>query len=492
MALSQQITHKQLQKLIMTQDLRQSIELLPLSNQELLERIQNEIIENPFLEETSSPETENPKSGTIENHMEPEVQSGLEGNRDFQESRKSQESESGENFLHTDSSISSEFQADSSDSKHLFIQNGLTRAETLSEHLLWQLHLSDLNEKEMEAGEFLISAIDNHGFLNGDPAQLTEGTGISLSDALSALSQIYNFDPVGCGARDIGETLIIQTKILNPGNPPVEKVLNILENHLIDLEKLDYKKIEKETDLTSSEISSCIQFIKTLEPYPGTTYAPSRSNYIIPDLIVEENDGKTEIFVNDEWIPGIKINEEYLKIAADKKSVKTEADREYFQTRLNSANWLLKSIEQRRITMYKVMRAIADIQESFFLHGPNFIKGLTLKEIAEIIQMHESTVSRITTNKYVQTKWGIFELKYFFSSSLKSSTGGDNHSATAIKDRIKVLVDSEDPQNPLSDTDLVNILVKEGVDIARRTVAKYRNTLKIQPADQRKKIKKIR
>jgi RNA polymerase sigma-54 factor len=215
-------------------------------------------------------------------------------------------------------------------------------------------------------------------------------------------------------------------------------------------------------------------------------------NYIIPDLIAEVNDGKTEIIVNDELLPGLRINEEYQKIAEDRKLVRSESDKEYLQTRLNSANWLIKSIEQRKVTMYKVMRAIADAQENFFQYGPGQLKGLTLKDIAEVIHMHESTVSRITTNKYVRTKWGTFELKYFFSGSLRSRDGGDSHSATTIRDRIKTLIDAEDPQNPLSDTDLVNILVKEGVDIARRTVAKYRNTLRLLPADHRKKIKNIR
>ncbi len=483
MALSAQITHKQLQKLVMTQDLRQSIELLPLSNQELLERIQNEIIENPFLEEAVSKETEKDHESS-----QPE----LADSRSFQETQRVRDSEVSDNVLHTDSSYTSDYSGDTSDSKHLFIQNGLSRAETLSEHLLWQLRLCDLSESEMEAGEFLISAIDQHGFLSEDPERLTESSGITKEDALKALAQIQNLDPIGCGARNIGETLLIQARILNPENPPGWQVIKILEHHLSDLEKLDYRKIEKETGFTQEEIEKCIQFIKTLEPYPGTLYSPSRSNYIIPDLVVEVKDGKPDVFVNDEWLPGLRINEEYQRIAEDNRWKKTESDREYLQSRLSSANWLMKSIEQRKITMYKVMRAIADVQIDFFLNGPGHLKALTLKDIAEIISMHESTVSRITTNKYVQTPWGIFELKYFFSGSVKSRDGGEGVSSTSIKDRIKALTDAEDPQNPLSDTDLVNILENEGVEIARRTVAKYRNLLQIPPADHRKKIKKIK
>jgi RNA polymerase sigma-54 factor len=314
---------------------------------------------------------------------------------------------------------------------------------------------------------------------------LIQDTGIPLEIARKALSRIYELDPVGCGARDVQESLYIQARLLQP---EYEIAHRLLETYFEEIEKLDYKKIEKATSYSSAEIDAAIQFIRSLEPFPGTMHAPAQPEYVLPDLVVLDLGGDLEIVINDEWIPSLRVNDEYKQILKEGQ-IGNEMDREYLQTRLNSAQWLIKSISQRRHTLLKVMQAILEFQSEFFKKGHGYLKPLTLKDVAEKVELHESTVSRITTNKYVQTRWGFFELKYFFSSSLKSVGGGDGQSARNIQDRVKKIIDEEDPNNPLSDQEIVDLIRKEGVEIARRTVAKYRKILKILPADRRKKLK---
>ena len=249
-------------------------------------------------------------------------------------------------------------------------------------------------------------------------------------------------------------------------------------------------KIERMTSFNREQIESSLQFVRTLEPYPATLYAPRIPEYIIPDVILIEIDGAIEIIINDDWLPALGINEEYKNMLRSQD--RGSEDREYLQTKLTSAQWLMKSIRQRRQTLYRVMQSILEFQEDFFRHGHGHLKPLTLRMVAEKVELHESTVSRITTNKYAQTRWGVFELKYFFSSSLRSTGGSsDTHSARSIQDRIRQLVEEEDDDNPLSDQEIMERIKSGGVQIARRRVAKYRKILKILPADRRKKLKKL-
>ncbi len=493
MALSQNLVQKQTQRLVITQDLRQSIELLPLSNLELSERIQKEILENPLLEERESESGENSAAAQAVPAEKPKTEGQDDG-----EGEDSWRSETSERAAERDFG-SREYNrndyspgdaargAERAEQKHQFIQNGVSSNESLADHLLWQLRMSDLESAEIEAGEMIISAIDERGFLVEPLEDLIAGTEVKFADASRALEQIHGFDPIGCGARDIPSSLLVQARLLHPEDLITRR---LLAEHFEDLEKLDYKKIERVTGYSRDDIETSLQFVRTLEPYPGTLFAGRQPEYIVPDvLIVDLTDG-FEVVINDDWLPTLGINDEYRDMLRSTR--KQTEDREYLQTKLTSAQWLIKSIRQRRQTLYRVMKAILEFQEDFFRNGQGHLRPLTLRMVAEKVELHESTVSRITTNKYAQTRWGVFELKYFFSSSLRSSGGGsEKHSARSIQDRIRILVEEEDDENPLSDQEIMEKIKAEGVQIARRTVAKYRKILKILPADRRKKLKKL-
>lgn len=472
MALSQNLVQKQTQRLIITQELRQSIELLPLSNQELGEKIQQELIENPLLE--------------IKEDTESSEGEDYAGRRE-EKTQENDDTGSAEEWSYESDYTSQAVNREKSERKQQFMENTLSSPEGLSDHLLWQLRFSDLSPREMEAGEILISSIDNRGFLTQDLTELMQNSSCSPDEARRALECIHQMDPIGCGARNVTETLFVQARILRPDDIHTQE---ILKQHMDELQWLDYKKIEKKTGLTLDEIEEAIKFIRTLDPFPGLVYSSRVPDYIIPDIVVRERDGNLEVFVNDEWLPELTINEEYHGLLNERRRTGDE-DREYLQTRLHSAQNLIRSIKQRKQTLLRVTSAILDFQRDFFKSGPGNLKPLTLREVAETVDLHESTVSRITTNKYVQTRWGVLELKFFFSGSLKGRDGKPEQSSHNIQERIREMIRAEDTKKPLSDQQIAEIMKQQGVDIARRTVAKYRNVLKIPPADKRQKIGKL-
>jgi RNA polymerase sigma-54 factor len=470
--LSQQLVHKQTQKLVMTADLRQSIELLPLSTLELADKIQAELIDNPLLEEVFNPEK--PKS--------PELYSVTE----VRDKEKRELSKSTEGNLQDMYNIEGPYRHDNEarDKNQSMIEASPLR-EKLSDHLMSQLRLLDITEEELEIGEILISMIDDHGFITTPFEEISKEMNLSLKLLKKVIQNIHQLDPIGIGAANIQQTLIIQARILKPED---ENLYILLKDHFKDLEKLDYKKISKAMKISEEKVEQIAKSIKKLEPYPATLYISKKTDYIVPDVVVKETDGEFTIHINDEWIPKISINKEYKNVLVKSCS---PADKEFITTRVNSAQWLIRSINQRRQTLYRVMNSIIDFQIDFFKNGINDLKPLTLKDIADKLSMHESTVSRITTNKYVQTSWGILELKWFFSSGLKSAEGG-KESSKKIHDMIRTLVKEESEDNPLSDQDIVDIMGKRGIEIARRTVAKYRKILKILPSNRRKRIRDLK
>ncbi|MCB1167341.1 MAG: RNA polymerase factor sigma-54 [Leptospiraceae bacterium] len=463
MALSQQLVQKQTQRLVMTQDLRQSIELLPLSNLELSERIQTELLENPLLELKEEEETtrEAPQSNASED--------------DARES----ESRSREEY-----SDYGQIDYEGAERKNQFLQNAVTSHRSLQEYLIEQLRLTNLSPPEFEAATILVSAIDQKGFLTESPELLLDGQNLPSAAVHKILSTIRELDPPGCGVSGVQEALLVQAA-LQKAEP---FVLKLLEHHFEDLERLDYKKIEKETGSNEARIHSALQFIRTLEPFPGTLYSTREPDYVVPDLIVVNVEDRIDVLINDDWIPSLQINESYKQLLSDGK----QANAEYLESKLSSATWLLRGIKQRRQTLYRTMKAIVEHQEPFFRQGHGHLVPLTLREVADDLEMHESTISRITTNKYVQTRWGIFELKYFFTSALRKAEGGRGESSTNIKDRLQKLVDSEDPSSPLSDQEIADRIAGEGVSIARRTVAKYRKVLNIPSAERRRILKSMK
>ena len=449
----------------MTQDLRQSIELLPLSNLELSERIQNELMENPLLE------------------LKEEDDSTRETPATPSEASREDDASESESRSREEYSDYGQVDYEGAERKNQFLQNAVTSHRSLQEYLIEQLRLTNLDQKEFEAATMIVSAIDQKGFLTESPELLLEGMDLPAGAMNRILSTIRELDPPGCGVSGVQEALLVQAALQNA--EPF--VLKLLERHFQDLERLDYKKIEKETGSNEARIHSALQFIRTLEPFPGTLYSTREPDYVVPDLIVVDLEDRIDVIINDDWIPSLQINESYRNLLSGGK----EGDTEYLESKLSSATWLLRGIKQRRQTLYRTMKAIVENQEEFFRQGHGHLVPLTLREVADDLEMHESTISRITTNKYVQTRWGIFELKYFFTSALKKSDGGRGESSTNIKEKVQKLVDSENPESPLSDQEIATRIAEEGVSIARRTVAKYRKILNIPSAERRRILKSM-
>jgi RNA polymerase sigma-54 factor len=388
----------------------------------------------------------------------------------------------------------------------------------LGDHLHDQLTLLRLSERELLLGEEIIGNVSDDGFLEctledivqslNDFMKESEGWDAehpyTLAEAEQMLRVIQAFDPAGIGARDLRECILLQlrdgvvqelVKETGEGEPPLEEVeerlrtslaYRIVDQYFDQLINHRWSEISKELSITPRDVQDAADEVAKLDPKPGLKYASSGDNYIIPDLIVEKIEGEYLVFLNDTSLPRLKLSRTYRDIAKDKKKFQGE-NKEFISNKLNSANWMIQAIEQRRQTMLKVMNFIVDRQRDFFDKGVQYLKPLTLREVAEVIDMHESTVSRVTNEKFVQTPRGVFPLKFFFSSGL-STTSGEDVSARGIKAQIEKLVADEDPAHPLTDQAIVNILKDEGIQIARRTVAKYRDQLGVLSARMRKRV----
>ncbi|HEY9514535.1 MAG TPA: RNA polymerase factor sigma-54, partial [Gemmatimonadaceae bacterium] len=372
----------------------------------------------------------------------------------------------------------------------------------LSDHLLDQVSLLDLTPRQVVLADEFIGNIGEDGYLSCAMEDIREGvndmivkhaedTGRSL-DNLPLYSEaeleemlriVQSLDPPGVGARDLRECLLLQLREAGLEQSVPYRLVHDCFEELINHR---WSEISKRFGISPGDVQKAADEIAKLDPKPGLIYSSSGDNYIIPDLVVEKIDGQYHIFLNDTNLPRLKLSRAYQEIARDKKKFDGE-NKEFISNKLNSANWMIQAIEQRRQTMLKVMNFIVDRQRDFFEKGVQFLKPLTLREVAEVISMHESTVSRVTNEKYVQTPRGVLPLKFFFSSGL-STTGGEDVSARGIKAQIQKLVADEDPRHPLTDQAIVNILKEGGVQIARRTVAKYRDQLGVLSARMRKRV----
>jgi RNA polymerase sigma-54 factor len=378
------------------------------------------------------------------------------------------------------------------------------RVETrdLSDHLLDQLKLMRLSPREVLLGEEIIGNVDDDGYLACSLEDVVNGLNewveehgedwaegddplepYILEEAETMLDMIQRFDPSGIGARDLRECIMLQLRDVEEEG---SRTFIIVRDYFDQLINHRWSEISKDLSITPREVQSAADEIAKLDPKPGLKYAAPADNYITPDLIVEKIDGHYHVFLNDTSLPRLKLSRTYREIARDKSKFQGE-NKEFISNKLNSANWMIQAIEQRRQTMLKVMNFIVDRQREFFERGVQYLKPLTLREVAEVIEMHESTVSRVTNEKFVQTPRGVLPLKFFFSSGLSTSSGEDV-SARGIKAKIEALVENEDSKRPLTDQAIVNILKEEGVQIARRTVAKYRDQLGILSARMRKRV----
>ena len=477
MAMEMRQQLKMSQQLVMTPQLQQAIKLLQLTRLELQDVVRQELEENPLLEETveaedireaeplEAAEKENdPNSQEDEFH---EVETGEETLRDWDSYLDGYNYSSGEQY--------------SGDDEHSSFENLLTRKDTLVDHLLWQLHMGHFTEQEVGIGEEIIGNIDEEGYLRASLEEVAQTCSVSESDVLPVLERIQEFDPTGVAARDLRECLLIQARFLGMQGSVVER---ILLNNINDLETRKYKQIARDLKVDLSQVLIAAKIIGEFDPRPGRGFGSEDVQYISPDIFIYKVADEYVVMLNEDGLPNLKVNSFYLE-ARGNGSMDSRAE-DYVSEKIRSAQWLIKSIQQRQRTIYKVAKSIVKFQRDFLDRGIEHLHPLVLRDVADDIGMHESTISRVTTNKYMQTPLGLFELKYFFNSGLSTSEG-DFVSSESVKNRIKDIIETEDPKKPLSDQRIAEMLSGETVNIARRTVTKYREMLRLGSSSERKR-----
>ncbi len=464
------------QNLVITPQLQQAIKLLQMSRMELENAVHAELQENPILEESQDLKEEDLKrikeaaevidpAGPDQTTQDPQKQDEFEWENYFEANMKPpREGMSGSEEI-------------------MNYENSITTSETLHEHLSWQAKMNGFSEYEQNVAEIIISYIDDDGYLKTPLDTICQEENIPIEDLEDTLSLIHEFDPPGVGARDLKECLLVQAKHLEEDT---KDLVDLINNHLKDLEKKNYEAIAKTTNKDIAEVIEMCKIIYSMEPKPGRSFLPQDTHYVSPDVYVYKVGDDFSVSLNEDGLPRLKISNFYKNMLT-KGAGANKKDTDYIQEKLKSAVWLIKSIHQRQRTIYKVAESIVKHQREFFEKGSAFLKPMVLRDIANDIGMHESTVSRVTTSKYMHTPQGIYELKYFFNSGITSSDGHDLASES-VKLKIKDLVGKEDLKLPLSDQKIAELLAKEGIQIARRTVAKYREMLKILPSSQRKKF----
>jgi RNA polymerase sigma-54 factor len=461
------------QQLSMTPQLQLAIRMLQLSTLELRQEIQTALENNPLLEIADQYDEIN-----VEQHE-------LGENIDTREALDSQEIPED---IPLDASLDDIYTAGTPSGTHsdyrndeLPIYQGETH-ETLHDYLNWQLDLTPFSDIDRAIALSIIEAIDDRGYLTVSTEEILEEQGnndVELDEVEAVLKRIWHFDPVGVGARSLKECLSIQIQHLTP--PALVK--QIIDNYLDLLANHDYRSLKKQLNATDEQLKDAINFIQNLQPYPGDSVNTMPPDYVLPDVVVKKIDGKWMAELNNDTVPTLRINQQYAAM----EKISNESDSQYIRTHLQDANWFIKSVENRNETLIKVSQFIVEHQQAFFENGAEYMKPMILSDVAEAIDMHESTISRVTTQKYLQCPSGIFELKFFFSSHVNTESGGEA-SATAIRALIKKYISAEDSKKPLSDSKLVSMLEEQGIIIARRTVAKYREALSIPPSSQRKQL----
>lgn len=460
------------QQLIMTPQLQQAIKLLQLSRLELLETVAQEMETNPILEENPPEEADYeqaPEEAALPQEMDPQTVSGEKGADDQDWESYVAEYNSGwnESGYHAREAPPLE---------------GMTSSKpSLYSHLMFQLNMSRFSAAQREIGLHIIGNLDEDGYLKASVEEIALATGFGEEEVKETLHQIQNFDPVGVAARDTQECLLIQARFQNLEGTIVEK---ILLDHMDKLENKRYDLVARSLNVALDDILAAISIITRLEPKPGRQYSEDEAIYISPDIHVFKLGDDYEISLNEDGLPKLRINSYYRDILASPDSLGDEA-RQYIHEKLKSAAWLIKSIHQRQRTIYKVASSIFRFQRDFLDKGISQLKPLVLRDVAEDIHMHESTISRVTTNKYVHTPQGVFELKFFFNSAIQC-LDGDSVSSESVKEHLKTIIKSEDKARPYSDQEVAELLRKVNINVARRTVAKYREALGILPSRKRR------
>jgi len=462
------------QQLAMTPQLQQAIRLLQLSTQELCQEIQTALENNPLLEVDDQFNEVSVDSLSELNNIDT---SEMMGNGD----------------VSTDISLDDIYSAGTPSgtfpdywSDELPIYQGET-LQTLNEYLMWQLNLTPFSERDRAIAISLIQSIDERGYLTSSMQDILEEQGnddIELDEVETVLKRLQHFDPVGIGAKTLQECLTLQINQLSPITTEIKYAKIIIANYLELLGQKDFKSLQKKLSIDQELLKHTINLIQQLQPYPGESINTLPPEYIIPDVLVKKIREKWSVCINSDPIPRLRINQHY---AAMEKTT-NESDSQYIRQALQDANWVIKSIENRNDTLTKVSQFIVTHQQNFFDHGEEYMKPMILADVATAINMHESTISRVTTSKYLQCPKGIFELKYFFSSHVNTESGGEA-SSIAIRALIKKWISKENCQKPLSDSKIANLFEEQGIIVARRTIAKYRESLSIPSSSQRKILK---
>ena len=463
------------QQLVMTPQLQQAIKLLQLSRFELLEAVQQELLENPMLEEAAKDSSEEMEAQIQPNEQRADVSfddAELMRNADW------------ENYLGDFSSTAKQTQFKETEAleEMMSYEARLSGKPSLEGHLMWQLCLSNITDEEEIIGEAIIGNLDSQGYLGTSAEDIASETLSPLALVESVLYRLQRFDPVGVAARSPRECLLIQLEMLGQDDPIL---ISLVDEHLEDIEKRRYKPLLRKFKIQMEDLKAYLDILQSLDPMPGASYGSDNTVYVSPDVFVYEYENDFVIVMNDDGLPKLQLSPYYM----DDMSLAVKGpDREYLHDKMRSAMWLMKSLHQRQRTLYKVVESIVRFQRSFFEHGVTKLKPLILKDVADDIEMHESTVSRITTSKYVATPHGIYELKFFFNSALEMDDGTQVGSES-VKAIIKKLVSEEDPKHPYSDEKIAAVLKERlDVNIARRTVAKYRAVLGIESSSKRKQV----
>lgn len=486
------------QQLAMTPQLQQAIRLLQLSTLELQQEIQQALESNPLLEQD---EDQDDHHQNDEDYPDNLSDNRIENSTDNESEHETQELDTLDALEQKDmpedlpldtqweeiytagtpSGTSSDYGDD-----ELPLYQGETTA-SLQDYLTWQADLTPFTETDRAIAIAIIDAVDETGYLTVSADDILSGMGddeLELDEIEAVLKRVQRFDPIGVAARDLKECLLIQLSALATDTPYLKETKLVIEHHLELLGNRDFRQLMRQTKLREETLKSVIDMIQSLDPKPGLSIDTGESEYVIPDVLVKKSGEHWQVELNTDSIPRLRINETY---AAFGLSAQNESDGKFIRDNLQEAKWLIKSLESRNETLLKVAHCIVDTQQAFFELGDEHMKPLVLADIAEQVEMHESTISRVTTQKFLHCPRGIFELKYFFSSHVNTDSGGEA-SSTAIRALVKKLIAAENPAKPLSDSKLANMLAELGIQVARRTVAKYRESLSIPPSNQRKEL----
>lgn len=479
------------QQLAMTPQLQQAIRLLQLSTLDLQQEIQEALDSNPLLdvEESTDDLPANEDKSSSDNKDEAEISADILSEPSAKDSSEQIEKSEISNELEMDTTWDDVYSANTGNTgialdDDMPIYQGET-TQSLQDYLIWQLDLTPFSEIDRAIALAIIDAVDNYGYLTLSCEEILDSLDIEdveLDEIEAVRKRVQQFDPLGVASLNLQDCLLLQLTTYPEDTPWLSEAKLVLTNHIDQLGNRDYKLVIKETKLKEVELREVLKLIQQLDPRPGSKITPDDTEYVVPDVSVFKDHGKWIVQINPDSVPKLRVNQQYAQLG-----IGNSPDSQYIRSNLQEAKWLIKSLESRNDTLLKVAKCIVEHQHDFFEHGEEAMKPMVLNDVALAVDMHESTISRVTTQKYMHTPRGIFELKYFFSSHVSTDNGGEC-SSTAIRALIKKLVAAENPAKPLSDSKIATQLADQGIQVARRTIAKYRESLGIAPSSQRKRL----